>query len=92
MDLLIEAKATPMMTGEQGLVVTFAPGLSQGPVTARNIGTKPIVRICGEEVSKPLILTEISGSIVMLPLENPDDAPRLAATLNARKCNDPSSS
>ncbi|MBA4350151.1 MAG: hypothetical protein C0427_02755 [Rhodobacter sp.] len=91
-DLLIEAKAIPMTSGEQGLVATFAPELSQGPVTARNVGTKAIVRICGEDVSRPLILSEISGSTVMLPLDNPDDAPRLAATLNARKCTEPSSS
>lgn len=85
-ELLIEATVSPTASGEPGLVATFGPGLSQGPVTARNIGNTAIVRICGEEVSRPRILTEIAGNTVLLPLANPEDAERLAATLNARTC------
>lgn len=91
-DQLIEATASPTLSGELGLVITFGPGLAQGPVTARNIMNKATVRICGEEVSRPRILSEIRGNIVMLPLQNPDDAPRLASILNARTCANPASS
>ena len=92
MDLLIEARAAPMVGGEPGLIATFGPGLAQGPVTARNVGRKVIVRICGEEVARPVIQTEIGGNTVVLPLSDPADAPRLAAILNARTCTVPAGS
>jgi hypothetical protein len=87
-DLLVGAEANPTLSGEMGLVATFGTGLSLGPVTGRNVGTRPIIRICGEEVSRPVILNEVSGNIALIPLDKPSDAARLAAILNARTCPD----
>lgn len=84
-NMLSGATATPTTTGELGVIAKIPQGLI-GPVTARNIGTQAIIRICGVMVSRPVIQTEIAGDTLMLPLETPADAPRLAAILNARSC------
>lgn len=83
---LVDAKVSPNLSGNAALHITFDAAGIFSPVTARNAGTVAIIRICGNEISRPIIQTELGGETLLVPLADPADAPRLAAILNARAC------
>ncbi|WP_374395442.1 hypothetical protein [Tabrizicola sp.] len=88
MEDFVAADTRPTNSGEMGLVVDFNTNFPQsfGPFTAGVVGQTGTLRICGEEVSRILVQSEIGGMTIPLALERPDDAERLADILNARSC------
>lgn len=83
---MVEAKVSPDLSGNQALYIGFETAGIFSAVTARNVGMVAVIRICGHEVARPVMLSELGGATLVVPLDDPADAQRLAAILNARSC------
>jgi hypothetical protein len=85
---LVSAIVSPTISGEPGIVAQFDADFAAtfGSFSARIVGQKGILRVCGEEVSQIYVQSEIRSTSVMLALSKPGDAERLVGVMNARSC------
>lgn len=74
--------------GHDAISVILGPSEAENflSFTTRHVGEEAIIRICGEEVSRPVLLTPIPGGTILIVGDTTWDRNRSLNFLTARAC------
>jgi len=84
----IDAEKVPDLNGKDAIAIRLGPSAAESfaAFTKRHVGEEAIIRICGQEVSRPVLRGPIEGGSFLISGDLAEDAERWLHFLDARSC------